>query len=323
MATAKRRVIARGRARLLNPRTGAFRFHRPVEPPPKSKVAVKPTVKVVQRVAKRRAYQYPDLVIWSRGPSTAARTLARELKCARVLGPEPIFRFATAVINWGAGPGLNDVRKAVNKLETLKCLEVAKVPCLKFTTDKAEAQKWQKKGHDVFVRRSVTGTGGAGITISTGSAAPNSALPAVPDAPLYTRNYPKTHEFRVHVFDGHVIDFVEKKAKVDHVKNTAVVTDRLVRNHDNGWIFAHEGLSTNQPARADIERICVDACRATGLLFGAVDVLAILLPGNGPRGLKSAVVCEINTAPGLECTQTIAAYREAILRKYNSLKGVR
>jgi len=55
------------------------------------------------------------------------------------------------------------------------------------------------------------------------------------------------------------------------------------------------------------------------LHFGAVDVLAILNPPSesGTRALKSFVICEVNTGPGLENTVTIEAYKNAILELKN------
>ena len=185
---------------------------------------------------------------------------------------------------------------------------------LRNTTDKDTAKKWLAKKHQVFVRLSVTASGGTGIRVI-------SEVERLPDAPLYTRNYPKTHEFRVHVFDGKVIDFVEKKAKLDERNRDApAVRDRLVRNHANGWIFAHEALSVDGHGKNEIERIALGAVQSLGLLFGGVDILAILNEGNAPRTLKSAVVCEVNTAPGLECTQTINAYVNAIRTKHLALR---
>jgi hypothetical protein len=285
----------------------------------RKKVVPKAAVRV--KVLKKARFLRPNLIISTRRQSTGARTLAKQLGCRRWLEQNPSPLPANAiVINWGdtsyprwvqLGTKVwNDVtaiKRATNKLETFKCLEEAKVPCLKFTQSKDEAKKWLDKGSSIFVRQHVNGTGGSGITILTGKVA------EIPNAPLYTRNYPKTHEFRVHVFDGQVIDFTEKKAARDRE-----VGNRLVRNHDNGWIFAHDNLSPDVEAKRAIDAVSVAAVAKLGLVFGAVDILAILTPGAGKRGLKSCVVCEVNTAPGLECTATIEAYKNAIIRKYEA-----
>jgi len=294
---------------------------------------------------RKDTFDYYDLIIYAARGSNSARALARALKCRRWFENSPdrykrrraFFRGRPypVIVNWGstvrpawgtvaevvaksdkAGCYLNNtdsVARAINKLETFKCLNAAGVPVLRNTTDKDTAKKWLAKKHQVFARLSVTASGGTGIRVI-------SEVERLPDAPLYTRNYPKTHEFRVHVFDGKVIDFVEKKAKLDANTNAPAVRDRLVRNHDNGWIFAHDNLSCSKDGVAEINRIAVSAVRSLGLLFGGVDILAILDQGNGPRKLKSAVVCEVNTAPGLECTETINAYVNAIRTKHLALR---
>lgn len=306
--------------------------------------------KRVRLVPKKDTFDYYDLIIYAARNSSSARELARSLKCRRWFeNPPERYKHRKAffrghqypiIVNWGstitpdwrtvrhvvnlsnaAGAFLNSsgaVAKAIHKLETFKCLTEAKVPTVKWTTEKEQVGKWLKKDHSVLVRKSLTGAGGAGISILAPA-----AQAMIPDAPLYTRNYPKTHEFRVHVFDGQVIDFVEKKAKVDNETGNPVVSDRLVRNHANGWTFAHDNLAVCMEAKREIERVSVDAVGALGLLFGAVDILAILAEGNpGQRPLKSLAVCEVNTAPGLENTVTIDAYKNAILTKYRSLRNI-
>ncbi len=299
-------------------------------------------------LVRKDTFDYYALIIYAARNSSSARELSKALKCRRWFENPPdrykrrraFFRGRPypTVVNWGstlrpdwgtvasvvaradaAGAYLNpatSVARAINKLETFKCLTEAKVPTPKWTTEPDEVRKWLKKEHSVLARKNLTGAGGAGIHLIV----PGGDLP---QCGLYVRNYPKTHEFRVHVFDGQVIDFTEKKAKLDDNGNP-VVSDRLVRNHDNGWVFAHDGLSVDGAGREAIGRTSMDAVRALGLLFGAVDILAILEPPNlqGVRTLKSAVVCEVNTAPGLENTQTIQAYRDAILRKHRNLRGM-
>lgn len=298
----------------------------------------------LKRRVKVDTFKYYDLIIYAARNSSSARALARALGCRRWFEEPPeryqrrraFFRGRAypTIVNWGstvnptwgtvasvvaaskgAGAWMNPqeaVDCAINKLETLKCLTEAKVPCLRWTTDKEQVQKWLKKEHLVLARKVLGGASGAGI-VAFGATA------GIPDAPLYTRNFPKTHEFRVHVFDGQVIDFVEKKARLDQNAGTPSVRDRVVRNHNNGWIFAHDNLSVAAAAKRTIEETSVAAVRSLGLLFGAVDILAILSEGK-PRELTNHVVCEVNTAPGLECTQTIAAYVDAINRKHVALR---
>ena len=60
-----------------------------------------------------------------------------------------------------------------------------------------------------------------------------------------------------------------------------------------------------------LNELALGALTALGLDFGAVDILACL-GKEIPRRLSKAVICEVNTSPGLECTQTIKAYVDAI-----------
>lgn len=106
----------------------------------------------------------------------------------------------------------------------------------------------------------------------------------------------------MHVAGGRVIDIVEKKAR------NGTDPDRTVRNHSGGWVFAHNNLSADPHAFDDI---CIRAVGACHLDFGAVDVLACLGPvgRSNHRTVKKAVVCEVNSSPAWECTETFNAYR--------------
>lgn len=192
-----------------------------------------------------------------------------------------------------------------NKLDAFRAFDEAEVPTLAWTTTPEEARGWLNDGKNVFARTVLRGSRGDGIVLiepgrlsMSGEYSHN-----LPAAPLYTRNFPKTHEFRVHVAGGEVIDVVEKKARSGMEQN------RAVRNHSGGWVFAHENLSANPEAFADICVRAVDACH---LDFGAVDVLCCLgrdTDRSGYRTVKKLVVCEVNSSPAWECTATFDAYR--------------
>lgn len=226
------------------------------------------------------------------------------------------------IINFGASklpiPRRGDLRilntpEAIavssNKLESFRKLSEANVPCVKWTVDKEKAGKWIGRGYKVLARTNLSSSGGRGIRIlGAGS--------DIPEAPLYTRYFPKTHEFRVHVVRGEVIDLVEKKLR-DSLREER--QDRTtIRNHYNGWVFAHDNLSVTEPADiAALNALGCAAIKAIGLDFGAVDILAILDEGT-PRRLKNAVVCEVNSAPGIENTKTLEAYTRAFNRIINN-----
>lgn len=125
---------------------------------------------------------------------------------------------------------------------------------------------------------------------------------------FYSRYYPKTHEFRAHVFRGKVIDFIEKRARpVEGLPPP----DREVRSWSNGWVFSHN-LSVEESTLVPLKEACVKAVACLGLDFGTVDILAILEKTEVPRRMKSYRICEVNTAPGLESPTTIDAWVSAI-----------
>jgi D-alanine-D-alanine ligase-like ATP-grasp enzyme len=111
------------------------------------------------------------------------------------------------------------------------------------------------------------------------------------------------------VVDGKAIDLTEKKLKEEFRANR---NDKsIVRSYDNGWVHAHAGLSlTSGDDLESLRKLAVDAISAVGLDFGAVDVLACLDTAD-PRRLSKAVVCEVNSAPGIENEITKDAYVKA------------
>lgn len=215
-------------------------------------------------------------------------------------GVSQMPEWAPETLRWINHP--YNVAVSANKLMCFRALMRADVPTLDWTQDRAQALTWLRSGHRVFARTVVCGSRGDGIHVAT-------ATDELPRAPLYTRNFPKTHEFRVHVAGGQVIDCVEKKAR------NGVTPDRTVRNHSGGWVFAHENLATETDNLAGLAIAAVAAC---GLDFGGVDLLAVLEEGEAPRRVKKAVVCEVNSAPAWECSATFDAY----WRYFNAQKPI-
>lgn len=286
-------------------------------------------------------FKFYDIVIYAARGSTGARRLATALGARRWRDdlPErytrrrPYFRGnrSPMVVNWGSTvhPGwLEDSRfrlepvwvnraeavgRAINKLDFFKSLGgVEGIPLLKWTESKEEAAAWLEKKScaGVVCRKTLRGSSGEGIVLAK-------SAESLVSAPLYTRMYPKTHEFRVHVFGDKVIDLTQKKFKGD----VNVDHNRFVRSHDNGWVHAHSEISLVAVDGGRVGAACISAVHSLGLQFGAVDVLAVLDEPDaaGVRKLKSFVICEVNTGPGLENQVTIDAYAKAILE----LKNVR
>lgn len=212
------------------------------------------------------------------------------------------------VVNWGHGscpywggnvaPNsrlLNHwsaVATAVNKLTAFEKFKEANVPTPEWTSSKEKAQEWIAAGRVVICRTKLSSMEGRGIVVAKTSA-------ELVNAPLYTRLFPKDKEYRVHVFKGEVIDYVQKKLRADAPADRS----KYIRNTANGWIFARSGVALGA-ATADTAR---KAVAALSLDFGAVD-LAVSEGGK-------VVVFEVNTAPGIEAT-TVTKYKDAI-KNYN------
>lgn len=234
--------------------------------------------------------------------SASAKALGEALGVKRIKHKGNLFR-TKGVINWGAsafkrdlivdGPLLNDplhVKKASNKLETFKAL-TGHVPIPDWTTERAEAEKWIAERFDVVERKILTGHSGKGVRI-----VPNgNPLKLLEDAPLYTKYIKKTQEYRIHVFRDNAF-FVQRKARNRDIPDDQV--NWKVRNHGNGFIFAHKDVEV----RDDAKRHAIMAVRQLGLDFGAVDIIY-------SKQTDSFYVLEVNTACGLEGT-TLEKYVE-------------
>lgn len=245
--------------------------------------------------------------------------------CLRKRESEPGRRWDGPVINWGCSTDgwvpncgqrvLNPphlIHNSVNKLRCFKLLSRAGVPTLESTVNRQEAQRWLDSGSIVFGRMDELQEGN-GITVYTpdlNSTRRGGAIQNNHD--FYTRNYEKTHEFRVYVVNGVAIDFVEKKRLNDRPEASL-----LVRSWNEGWIFAHENLRISRDAdRRALEVAATNAVRACSLDFGAVDILTQLRPGRPGRfELLDFKVCEVNSAPGIDTSRvTLEAHAAAFAR---------
>jgi len=192
------------------------------------------------------------------------------------------------------------VQLCVDKLKTLRKLWIHGVPALSFCDNRESAQHWLDNGQAVIVRHTTKGKQGKGVELVEPGA-------NLPNAPLYTKFYDKTNEFRVHIADGKVIDYVQKKKmgrkKLDKLGIQDV--DSLLRNHKKGWVFAHNDLL--EEGQEAIKAMSLAGAAALGIDFCGVDVLA-RYDGNT---FIDAVVCEINSAPGMSSPTTFNAYCKA------------
>lgn len=208
-------------------------------------------------------------------------------------------RSSDTILTWGNSPSpewrgeanldrwLNKfgVKTASNKLETFRVLTEVDVDAVPWTTDRDVAREWAT----VVERHTLTGHSGAGIEINAGS--------EIGTAPLYTKLLAPSHEYRVHVFGGKVIDYTKKLKRVDG-EIVHRVEDDHIRNAANGW----EYIRDVEP-RESVKELAVDAIAALGLDFGAVDII---------RHKRKNYVLEVNTACGLS-PRGIEAYSDAII----------
>lgn len=203
------------------------------------------------------------------------------------------------IISWGNGTArgwelLNKpspVTTAQNKLDTFRMLYQAGISIPEFTTDRGQAQAWLNDGVTVLSRHALNTSGGRGIVVLDPAAGD-----AADSAPMYVKYIKKMNEYRVHVFNGQVIDITEKKRRRDFDGQR----DTHIRNVANGYVFVREDVRPH----ASVGPLAISAVQALGLDFGAVDII-----WNSRR--QQAYVLEINTAPGVEGT-TVERYANAI-----------
>lgn len=273
-----------------------------------------------------------DLIIYCDRASNTARELARRLN-ARRLYASPNHRLRSTngslCINYGTSHnpnfGLGEksiilnppeaVSKAISKRISHALFKAAGVPTLELTEDQRIATSWVREGVGVLCRRDGLSHGAGIIYVPKGSE-------TCPDSDFYTKYFPKTHEYRAHVFKGKLIDLTQKRLQngVAQVEDRDSVA-RIVRSLDNGWIHAHS-FDLGPVQKAEIEKSAVAALDSLGLDFGAVDILA-KVSAKHPQRPPVLAVCEVNTAPGLANEQTLAAYVQAITQHYIETKSVR
>jgi len=227
------------------------------------------------------------------------------IKSIKTEGSRLVGSAAKKVINWGSSDLPANVAQctiinaaaavaiAANKLRSFQAMnDLVSIP--EFTTDRAVADQWLDAGKVVVCRTKLSGHSGEGIVIAE-------TRDQMVAAPLYVQYIKKQQEFRVHIFNGEVLD-VQRKARKNDVPNDMV--NWKVRNLAGGFIYAREGFVTPDTVIEEAKA----AVRAMGLDFGAVDVIYNELS-------SMAYVLEINTAPGLTGTtleKYTAAFREVM-----------
>lgn len=238
--------------------------------------------------------------------SQSARALARGLGVLRVRNTY-VPKRRDLIINWGKSSlqtryplqiinHPNAVHIAANKLLTYQALEEAEFPHVPlWCTTRYEAdQLLYTSSHGgeqesaIYCRTQLTGHSGSGIVIVDNS------LELV-DAPLYTVKTKNKYEYRVHVFQGRLLDVQQKKKRLNWEGNSI----QGIRNASNGWVYARDNIE----CPALVTDAAIEAVNILGLDFGAVDI------GYNQHENK-CYLFEVNTAPGLEGT-TLIKYIQA------------
>lgn len=224
-------------------------------------------------------------------------------------------RITTRIINWGissrerlsacrfAGEVINPtaaVNRAADKQSAFNVLRNAQVSIPDFTVSRDEAMHWTIQGHRVYCRTQLRGNSGDGIVVARN-------ISEVVNAPLYVKGLDVAHEYRFHVMDGVIIDAVRKSWSQDVAEEDRNMD---VRNHANGSIFVRGSRSLDRAlGNRAATGTAIDAVRALGLTFGAVDLIETTS--------GEFKVLEVNTACGLEGT-TLERYGHAFLRLLNN-----
>lgn len=262
----------------------------------------------------------PNIRIISHNNGASAKALATALgnpQLLKKMQPTPVPRFVrdAFVINFGVHP--NDTNVAVNcnqprsvevasdKAQAFQVMSEAGVSVVPFSDNPfdviEQCPEYNLEGQPtrtVVARTLTRASEGRGIEMIDCNV-DGTARSTVVNAPLYTAYIPKHAEYRVHV--GHASDVygygvidITKKARRTDVPDDQV--NWRIRNYDNGFTFAREGIDLAEPTVQRVIDQAKRAVQALGLDFGAVDVV---VQSNRER---SVYVLEVNTAPGMEGT---------------------
>lgn len=267
-----------------------------------------------------------NIRIVSHNNGQSAKALALALGNENLLKkqqPLPLRRFVqeALVVNFGCQPDTLNfevqmnpphcVALASDKLAAFGAMSVVGVPVVPFSTSPFDViDQCPQYNHNgvptkTIVARTLTrASEGRGIEMIDCNV-DGSARTEVVNAPLYTAYIPKHAEFRVHVGKSHsgnyhIVDITKKARRTD--TPDAEVNWRI-RNYDNGFVFAREGIDMADPLIQRVMAAGKLAVQSLLLDFGAVD---IVVQANTAR---SVYVLEVNTAPGMEGT-TLERYTQ-------------
>jgi len=181
-----------------------------------------------------------------------------------------------------------------NKLAQMERFQQNGVVTPDFTRDIDTARAWITDGSAVMCRTLLRGSEGRGIVTAEN-------VDQLVPAPLYTKYFKKKKEFRVHVFNGTIIDIQEKRKRAG-----VEIENHRVRNLANGYVFCRDEVVEPDGLR----ELAIQATNALGYTIGAVDIA-------WNEHYDRLVVFEVNSNPGLQGT-TLDNYSNAIIEWYRS-----
>lgn len=251
-------------------------------------------------------------------PSRGLQELSRSSGIRRLRRSHSLFRprATDLIINWGNPSTIlpfaqylnhpEAVSNAGNKIITFEILERNGVVIPKWSTHKGDAREWLNSGHRVISRSLVRGSQGRGCDVyshdGTTWTKDIEDFLAEEERPLYVQVFghlPRdVVEYRVHVFQGSVIDVQQKRKRRTNDEDERA--NPYIRSAANGWVFCREAVHCPE----DVKNESRLAVTELGLDFGAVDIGYDMDSGEW-------CVYEVNTAPGLEGT-TLERYTNAV-----------
>lgn len=230
--------------------------------------------------------------------SKSSKELARALECKRLNVKRNTYRGYSndVVINWGSQKWLDglsrvnhilnnpsSIRNASNKLLSFERFKEYGVPTLDYSSSIEQAKEWIDEGQVVFQRTTHTGHSGNNIVLAHNH---DDLIPA----PIYTKNFNKEREYRVHIFKDKRVAIQQKRLK--NSENREQEPDEYVWNHAKGQrVFVRNSVEITDTMLEEVTDIGINAIKALDLDFGALDV-----GWNEEEGFK---VFEINTGFGL------------------------
>jgi len=241
--------------------------------------------------------------------SASVTALKKSLKVKAVRKEGSAFKGGSdkTVLNWGSS-NLPDSMEGSRIINRPECVKIASnklsffnrvgefgVNLPEYTTSAYEARVWSDSGKIVLARTKLNGHSGDGIFVISSLA--EFILFDHTEVAVYVKYVPKKEEYRVHVFNGEVIDLQRKAAR----SGSEMKINYRIRSHANGFIFMRNNIEVPD----QVSEQALKAISATGLDFGAVDII-------WNEYYQKAYVLEVNTAPGLEGT-TLINYSKAII----------